>query len=93
MRRRVSPLDAAFSLAADLILDDVGIAAWPAVDALQLLGFGGWFVAQTGSHALLARVTGHAFCLRIAVCRSRLLRVDQGAGFAEGRSSVASRST
>ncbi len=76
-RRRVSPLDAAFSLVADLILGDAGIAARPAVDALRRLLLGGWLVAQTGSHALLARVTGHVFCLRIAVCRSLLLRVDQ----------------
>ena len=64
-RRRVSPLDAAFSLVADLILGDAGIAARPAVDALRLLGFGGWFVAQTGTHELLTRVTGHAIRLRI----------------------------
>jgi hypothetical protein len=60
MRRRVSPLDAAFSLVADL-LGSAGIA----VDALRLLGSGGWFVAQTGTHELLTRVTGHAFRLRI----------------------------
>jgi hypothetical protein len=64
-RRRVSPLDAAFSLVADRILGDAGIAARLAVDALRLLGFGGWFVAQTGTHELLTRVTGHAFRLRI----------------------------
>jgi hypothetical protein len=89
-RRRVSPL--AFSLVADLILGDAGIAARLAVDALRLLGFGGWFVAQTGTYELLARVTGHAFCLRIALCHSLLLRVDLGAD-RRRRSSMASRST
>ena len=65
MRRRVSPLDAAFSLVADPILGDPGIAARLAVDALRLLGFLGWFIAQTGTHELLTRVTGHAIRLRI----------------------------
>jgi hypothetical protein len=32
---------------------------------LRLLGFGGWSVAQTGTHELLTRVIGHAFRLRI----------------------------
>jgi hypothetical protein len=31
---------------ADLILGDAGIAARLAVDALRLLGFGGWFVVR-----------------------------------------------
>ena len=75
MRPRVSPLDAAFSLVADLIVGDAGIAGRLAFDALRLLGFGGWFVAQTGTHELLTRVTGHAFPLRIAVCHSLLLRL------------------
>jgi hypothetical protein len=56
MRRRVSPLDAAFSLVADL-LGSAGIAARFAVDTLRLL------VAQTGSHELLTRATGHALRL------------------------------
>jgi len=42
------------------------------------------FVAQTGTHELLTRVTDHAFRLRIAVCHSLLLRVDLGAGLAAG---------
>jgi hypothetical protein len=52
-------------------------------DALRLLGFRGGFVA--GTHELLTRMTGHAFPLRIAVCHSLLLRVDLGAGLAEGK--------
>ena len=87
-----SPLDAAFSLVADLILGDGGIAARLAVDALRLLGVGGWFVAQTGTHELLTRVTGHAFRLHIAVCHCLLLRVDLSAG-RRRRSSMASRPT
>jgi hypothetical protein len=68
----------------DFILGDAGIAARLAVDALRLLVFGGCFVAQTGTHEVLTRVTGHPFRLRIAVCHSLLLRVDLGAGLAEG---------
>jgi len=68
---------------ADLILGDAGIAARLAVDALGLLGFGGWFVARTGTHELLTRVTGHAFRLCITVCLSLLSTVDLGAGLAE----------
>ena len=65
MRPRVSPLDAAFSLVADPILGDAGIAARLAVDTLRLLGFGGWSFAQTGTYELLTRIIGHAFRLRI----------------------------
>jgi hypothetical protein len=46
-RRRVSPLDAAFSLVADQILGDARIAR-PLTHSSFLLAFGGWFVAQTG---------------------------------------------
>jgi hypothetical protein len=42
---------------------------------LRLLVFGGCFVAQTGTHEVLTRVTGHPFRLRIAVCHSLLLRL------------------
>jgi hypothetical protein len=59
---------------ADLILGDAGIAARLAVDALRLLGFGGWFVAQTGTHELLTHVTGHAF--RPAHCSLSLAVVE-----------------
>jgi hypothetical protein len=52
---------------ADLILGDAGIAARLAFDAQRLLGFGGWFVAQTGTQERLTRVTGHAFRPRIPV--------------------------
>jgi len=71
MRRRVSPLDAAFSLVADPILGDPGIAARLAVDALRLLGFLGWFVAQTGTHELLT--LRHRSCLSPAHLQSVIL--------------------
>jgi hypothetical protein len=50
---------------ADPIVGDAGIAARLGVDTLRLLGFGGWSVAQTGTHELMTRVIGHAFRLRI----------------------------
>jgi hypothetical protein len=59
-----APIDTALFVA-DFILGDAGVAARLTVDAVRLLGFGGWFVAQTGTHELLTRVTGHAFRLRI----------------------------
>ena len=47
-RRRVSPLDAAFSLVADLILGDAGIAARLAVDAVDAVDACGFLVSAAG---------------------------------------------
>jgi hypothetical protein len=72
-------LDAAFSLVADLILGNAGVAARLTVDAVRLLGFGR-AAAQTGAHKGLAGVAGHAFRLRVALCHFLLLRIELGAG-------------
>jgi hypothetical protein len=93
MRRRVSPLDAAFSLVADPILGDAGIAARLAVDALRLLGFLGWFVAQTGTHELLTRVIGHAFRLRICSLSFSAVEGSSGRWSRRGPARWGSRST
>ena len=70
-----APLDAALFVT-DLILGYAGVAARLTVDAVRLLGFGGWFITQTGTHELLTRIAGHALRLCIAVRHSLLLRVD-----------------